>query len=356
MANPLVKPAATPLGAHADTADMTPLVAATATGIAACNRIILDRMQSDIPLIPQLAGHLIAAGGKRMRPMLVLAGQAAAQDTASKQADQHAAKLAAAIEFIHTATLLHDDVIDESDMRRNHKTASAIWGNAASVLVGDFLFARAFALLVEVGNSGVLQLVAAAAARITEGEIAQMLMVGKPEASMEAYLRVIQSKTAELFAAAAESGALVGGADKDLATALRDYGMALGMAFQIADDALDYVSDSGVMGKTAGDDFREGKITMPVLLAYQRGDGKQRQFWRQWLGEKAGKAKGETEDARTAFAEAQGLLTQHGIIDACLAEAEKYASGAIACLDGVPDSPIRTALTAAARFVAGRDR
>ena len=349
MAKALIKPAPAPQADMA--ADMSPLVEATATGIAACNRIIMQRMQSDIPLIPELAGHLIAAGGKRMRPMLVLAGSQAAAINGTEAATAKAIKLAAAIEFIHTATLLHDDVIDESDMRRNHKTASAIWGNEASVLVGDFLFARAFELLVEAGNAEVLQRVANAAARITEGEIAQMLMAGKPDAGMADYWRVVQAKTAELFAAATECGSLVAAAKPSLAKALRDYGMALGMAFQIADDALDYVSDSEVIGKTPGDDFREGKITMPVLLAWQRGDGKERAFWQQWLG---GDSQQKEKRRAGALAAAQMILSRHNVIADCLAEADRYASQAVACLADLPQSPIRQALTAAALFAARR--
>lgn len=363
MANPQPK-------LETNLADMTALVAATKTGLRVCNRIIMQRLASEIPLIPELASHLIAAGGKRMRPMLVLAGFAIARSEhenagarSEKQAGvEEAAKLAAAVEFIHSATLLHDDVIDESDMRRNNKTASAIWGNEVSVLVGDFLFARAFELMVEVGNAAVLGRVAATACRITEGEIAQLLMVGKVDASMAEYLKVIRAKTAELFAAACASGGLLAGGSEAVVAGLDTYGMELGMAFQIADDALDYASSEGAMGKQAGDDFREGKITLPVLLAWQKGGAREKAFWQKWLGGEAGEAESKAaggdgkQQKSAAFAEAVDIIAQHGVIAECIATAEGHATAAVAALNDLADSPMREALASAAMFAVHRRR
>ena len=355
-------------------ADMTALVAATKDGLRVCNRIIMQRLESEIPLIPELASHLIAAGGKRMRPMLVLAGfglaqnaRAGANASVSAGAEgkhrgktggsvEEAAKLAAAVEFIHSATLLHDDVIDESDMRRNNKTASAIWGNEVSVLVGDFLFARAFELMVEVGNAAVLGRVAATACRITEGEIAQLLMVGKVDASMADYLKVIRAKTAELFAVACASGGLLAGGSEAVVAGLNTYGMELGMAFQIADDALDYGRGEEAMGKQAGDDFREGKITLPVLLAWQRGSVAERRVWQKWPGGD-GKVGGKAgDDKQAAFAKALDIIAQHDVIAECIAAAENHAEAAIAALGDLADSPMRQALAAAALFAVHRNR
>ena len=327
-------------------AGLEPLIAITKAGMQATNAIIVARMQSEIDLIPTLAGHLIAAGGKRMRPMLTLAGASLAG--ASQNQMDNAARLAASVEFIHTATLLHDDVIDESDMRRGNKTASAIWGNEASVLVGDFLFARAFELMVETGEITVLGRLAAAAARITEGEIAQMLLAGNPGAARADYFRVIEAKTAELFAAAAETGAMIGGADKALSDDMRSYGMALGIAFQITDDALDYAASSDDMGKAVGDDFKEGKITLPVILAWQDGDEAERSFWRKCLQE------GEIGDSD--LQEALAILEKHNAITRSLAEARQHAEAAAALAQTWPflSNGTAEALVAAARFAAER--
>jgi len=305
------------------------------------NAIIVDRMQSEIELIPTLAGHLVASGGKRMRPMLTLAGAMMADG----QTDL-AAKLAAAVEFIHTATLLHDDVIDASDLRRGKATANAIWGNEASVLVGDFLFARAFELMVETGNIEVLGKLAAASARITEGEISQMLIAGKPDTAVENYLTVIIGKTAELFAAAAETGAMVAGGDTGLAGIMRQYGMELGIAFQIADDALDYQADQSALGKTVGDDFAEGKTTLPVMIAYGDGTAEEKEFWQRTIG------KGQIEDGD--LAEAQHLLMRHDAIGRALTHARTHAESAARKLETLPGSDIRDALIEAASFAASR--
>ncbi len=322
---------------------LLPLIELTAAPMADVNAIIIARMQSEIDLIPSLAGHLIASGGKRIRPMAVLA---AAELNGGMS--HNAAKLAAAVEFIHTATLLHDDVIDASSLRRGQQTANAIWGNEASVLVGDFLFARAFELMVETGNLDVLGRLARASSVISEGEIQQLLIAGVPDTDIADYLRVIIGKTAELFAAAAESGALISGGDAANCDALRDYGMALGIAFQIADDALDYAADEADLGKTVGDDFAEGKITLPVMLAYGAGDDTERKFWHRTLA--------DGDISPTDLAEAQRLLVRHNAIALALTEAEGYADKAEKSLAIFPDSPARNSLILAARFAAYRNQ
>ncbi|MGB1871613.1 MAG: polyprenyl synthetase family protein, partial [Candidatus Puniceispirillaceae bacterium] len=246
------------------TPSLTPLVTMLATDMELVNATILARMDSNIPLIPQLAGHLIAAGGKRMRPMMTVAGALLGSRDATIR--EPAIKLATAVEFIHSATLLHDDVIDESALRRGRDTANALWGNDASVLVGDFLFARAFELMVEAGDMTVLGRLASAAARITEGEIKQMAITGQPDTSPDDYYDVIEGKTAVLFSAAAAAGIEITGASAAQVESLRVYGMKLGMAFQIMDDALDYTASADEMGKNAGDDFADQKITLPTIL------------------------------------------------------------------------------------------
>jgi octaprenyl-diphosphate synthase len=315
--------------------------------MADVNSIIIDRMQSEIDLIPTLAGHLVSSGGKRIRPMLTLAG---AMMVDRRLDDAHirmnAAKLSAAVEFIHTATLLHDDVIDESSMRRGNKTANAIWGNEASVLVGDFLFARAFELMVEAGNVDVLGRLSKASARITEGEIQQMLIAGKPDSDIDAYLSVIVGKTAELFAAATEAGGMIADGESVLNTALRDYGMALGIAFQITDDALDYAADEGALGKTVGDDFSEGKTTLPVMMAYHDGDADEKTFWVRTL------ADGDIRDGD--LAEAQRLMKKHDTITRSLVEARKYAELAEQHLSSLVPNDARDGLIETARFAALR--
>ncbi|MCE2518142.1 MAG: polyprenyl synthetase family protein [Alphaproteobacteria bacterium] len=337
-------------------ASLDPIIALTRDGMTAVNSIIVDRMQSEIDLIPQLAGHLVASGGKRIRPMLTLASAMMAGET--PEAKANAAKLAAAVEFIHTATLLHDDVIDESNMRRGQQTANAIWGNEASVLVGDFLFARAFELMVETGNIHVLGRLSNASARITEGEIQQLMIAGKPDTDIDDYLSVIIGKTAELFAAAAEAGGMIAGGDdalnntlnnalnNALPNALKDYGMALGIAFQITDDALDYDADETRLGKNVGDDFAEGKTTLPVMMAYHDGDADEKAFWQRTLGD------GDIGDGDLAHA--QALITKHDTISRSLAEARRHAEAAEQCLAPFPASPARDGLMEAARFAASR--
>lgn len=259
----------------------TPLEALTALvgeDLDRVNQVILAKMQSDVVLIPQLAGHLVAAGGKRLRPMLTLASA----KLCGYEGDRHV-NLAACVEFIHTATLLHDDVVDASNLRRGNATANSLWGNQASVLVGDFLFSRAFQLMVGDGSLDVLRILSDASAVIAEGEVMQLSTSNDTATSEETYLEVVTAKTAALFAAACEIGAVVAARPQREWTALRGYGKNLGIAFQLVDDALDYSATQATLGKTVGDDFREGKITLPVVLAYARASDEERRFWRRTL-------------------------------------------------------------------------
>jgi octaprenyl-diphosphate synthase len=317
------------------------LMALTAPGLTAVNHVIIDRMQSPVALIPELAGHLIAGGGKRLRPMLTL-GCAELLEYGGKR--HH--KLAAAVEFIHTATLLHDDVVDASGLRRGKATANRLWGNPASVLVGDFLFSRSFELMVEDGSLKVLKILSGAAAIIAEGEVAQLTAQRDVETSEDRYLEIITAKTAALFAAACQIAAVV--AERDLAAeaALEAYGRNLGIAFQLVDDAIDYVSDADTMGKDTGDDFRDGKITLPVILAYARGNEEEREFWRLAM---SGRAAGDAELERAS----QLLAQTHAIADT-LARARHYGARAIDALAGFPNGPARAALTETVEFAIAR--
>ncbi|HYH17751.1 MAG TPA: polyprenyl synthetase family protein, partial [Azospirillum sp.] len=262
------------------TTPLDDLTALVDDDLKAVNELIIAKMQSSVELIPQLAGYLIAAGGKRLRPVLTLA----AARMCGYQGENHK-MLATVVEFIHTATLLHDDVVDESDLRRGLASANAVFGNKASVLVGDFLFSRAFELMVEVGSLDVLRILSRASAVIAEGEVLQLQTTNDTETSEQAYLEVIKGKTAELFAAACRVGAVVAGRPQAEEMALYDYGMNLGIAFQLVDDVLDYSAKQAKLGKTVGDDFREGKITLPVVLAFRRGNDEERAFWRRAMEE-----------------------------------------------------------------------
>ena len=330
---------------HSELVSLDPLVNLLADDMEAVNAMILQRLASDVPLIPELAGHLIAAGGKRIRPMMTLAGAQIVGGSA------HAVGLATAVEFIHSATLLHDDVIDESNLRRGRDSANALWGNEASVLVGDFLFARAFELMVEAGDITVLGQLAHASARITEGEIKQMTIAGMPDTPQDAYFDVITGKTAILFAAAAAAGAKLAGANDGDVAVMHDYGLQLGLAFQIMDDAMDYGVSSSAMGKNTGDDFIDQKITLPVILAWQDGDANDHEFWQRTMGD------GNFADGDLATA--QAILASHDAIDRSIAIAGDYANAAIAALSrlsspGQSQMPIIAALGAAARFSAAR--
>lgn len=306
------------------------------------NSTILEHMQSPVHLIPQLAGHLIAAGGKRVRPMLTLGTAALCQYSGERHI-----KLAACVEFIHTATLLHDDVVDESELRRGQETANALWGNQASVLVGDFLFSRSFQLMVTDGSLHVLKLLSNASAVIAEGEVHQLLTTNDTTTSEADYLEVIQSKTAELFSAAARIGAVVADRPKIEEEALASYGTSLGVAFQLVDDALDYSARQVELGKTVGDDFSEGKITLPVILAFRRGTQEERKFWRRCL-EEVRQEKGDLERA-------QSLIKHYSSSEDTIARARHYAAIARDSLDLFPDGEAKHALTEVVDFCVERE-
>jgi octaprenyl-diphosphate synthase len=307
------------------------LVALCADDIKAVNETIVRRMHSQVALIPQLASHIVAAGGKRMRPMLTLA----AARMCGYRGDRHI-ELAACVEFIHTATLLHDDVVDESDLRRGRATANAVWGNKPSVLVGDFLFSRAFQLLVEDGSLAVLAILSKASATLAEGEVLQLITANDTETSEKAYLEVVTAKTAALFAAACRVGAAVAERPKAEEDALETYGLNLGIAFQLVDDVLDYGATAAEMGKNTGDDFRDGKITLPVVLSFLRGDETERAFWRRTL------EKLEQNDAD--FAYAIELMRKHKALDDTIERARHYARIARDALGIFADGPEKRAL------------
>jgi len=305
------------------------------------NQVILDRMASRVELIPQLAGHIIASGGKRLRPMLTLAGARMCGFTGNRHI-----QLAACVEFIHTATLLHDDVVDESDLRRGSATANVVWGNQASVLVGDFLFSRAFQLMVEDGSLEVLRILSSASAIIAEGEVLQLITSNDTATSEDAYLEVITAKTAALFAAACRVGAVVADRPKVEAEALESFGRNLGIAFQLVDDALDYSAKQATLGKNIGDDFKEGKITLPVVLAYRRGDQSEREFWRRTLE--------SVEQQADDLARAQGLMEKHGALRDTIERARHYGAMARDALALFPDSEIKQALSESIEFCIDR--
>ncbi len=317
------------------------MIALVAEDMNSVNAVILDRMQSRIPLIPELAGHLIASGGKRMRPMLTLA---CARLLDYPGARHH--KLAAAVEFIHTATLLHDDVVDGSGMRRGRKTANIIWGNSASVLVGDFLFTRSFELMVEDGSLKVLKILSNASAVIAEGEVSQLSAQRRIETDEEHYLDIIGAKTAALFAAACRIAAVVAERDEAQELALDAYGRYLGIAFQLVDDAIDYASDGATMGKDTGDDFRDGKVTLPVILSYARGNEEDRAFW------KAAIAGHRTSDEDLAHA--TELMHQTGAIADTLTRARHYGQRAIDALGPFANGKAKEALVEAVEFAIAR--
>ena len=309
--------------------------------LKAVNALILKRMQSPVTLIPQVAGHIIAAGGKRLRPMLTLATARLCGYTG----ERHIA-LAACVEFIHTATLLHDDVVDESDLRRGLDTANAVWGNKPSVLVGDFLFSRAFQLMVEDGSLEVLKILSNASAVIAEGEVRQLITSNNTATSEEDYLEVIRSKTAALFAAACRIGAVIADRPLSEAEALGRYGRSLGIAFQLVDDVLDYQARQAELGKTVGDDFREGKITLPVVLAYQRANDDEKAFWRRCLE--------DLEQNDDDLGQAIALMERDGTLDDSLEQARRYADEARRALSVFPNTAERQALAEVVDFCVER--
>lgn len=328
-------------GAAARESSLDRLMALVQDDLTRTNQHIVDNMQSPVVLIPQLAGHLIAAGGKRMRPVLTLASA----QLCGYSGERHVA-LAACVEFIHTATLLHDDVVDESDLRRGQASANAIWGNEASVLVGDFLFSRSFQLMTADGSLDVLRILSGASAVIAEGEVLQLMTANDPRTTEQAYLDVIQSKTACLFAAATRIGAVVADRPRAEEDALESYGMNLGIAFQLIDDVLDYSADQRALGKTVGDDFRDGKVTLPMILAYRRGDETERAFWNRTIAEQD-QSDGDLE-------EAMRLMTAHGTLKDTVDRARHYSSVARDALGIFPDGDMKSAMTNLVDFVIDR--
>lgn len=298
----------------------------------ATNKMIIKRLDSEVSVIPKVANYIIAAGGKRLRPLLTLA--------CSKAFDADMAKahlLAAAVEFIHTATLLHDDVVDESDQRRGQASSHLVFGNETAVLVGDFLFARSFELMVETDRIGVLEILSKASAIITEGEVKQLTTARNMDTSLEDYFKVINGKTAALFAAACSVGPLIAGHDKNIQKKLHDYGLNLGMAFQITDDVLDYSANQDKLGKEVGDDFREGKMTLPVILSLQKASGDEKAFWSRVIK--------SPENIRPEdFPKAQNMLVSHGVYDDALKIASEHTQRAADSLSVVPESPVKTQL------------
>lgn len=317
------------------------LMAIVENDMAKVNEIILDKARSDVELIPELARYLIDSGGKRMRPMLTIA----AAQLCGYQGLGHV-KLAASVEFMHTATLLHDDVVDESDLRRGKKSARLLWGNEASVLVGDYLLGQAFKMMVDVGSMGALAILSNAAVVIAEGEVLQLSLANDTDTTESDYLKVINAKTAELFAAATEVGGIIAGRSPEEQAALRAYGQNLGLAFQLIDDALDYSGEQAKLGKSVGDDFREGKITLPVVLAFKNGSDEERQFWRRTLQD----SDIREDDLDTAISH----VSKSGAIDETIERARRYGSLASEALDIFPDGPEKTALADAVEFCISR--
>ena len=318
------------------------LQAALADDLDTVGALIRDRMASrHAPRIPEVTAHLVEAGGKRIRPMLTLA---AARLCGYDGADH--CKLAATVEFIHTATLLHDDVVDESAKRRGRPTANLLWDNKSSVLVGDYLFARAFQLMVETQNLRVLDILSNAAATIAEGEVLQLTAAMNLATTEVIYLQVIRGKTAALFEAACEVGGVIAGQDDSVVAALAAYGDGLGVAFQMADDLLDWGGASGTLGKNTGDDFRERKLTLPVIRAVARADAAERAFWTRTI------EKGDQQDGDLDHA--LGLLRRHGTLEETRDAAMGHAAAAREALDALPDDPLREMMADLADYVVAR--
>lgn len=337
-----LNPEGQPEGPKAGHNALEALTALVADDLEVCNRLIIERMHSQVELIPQLAGYIVAGGGKRLRPVLTLASAR----LCGYRGERHA-MLAACVEFIHTATLLHDDVVDESDLRRGRASANAVFGNKASVLVGDFLFSRAFQLMVEDGSLDVLRILSNASAVIAEGEVLQLTTTNDTATTEDAYLSVIRAKTAELFAAACRIGAVVAGRPAADEEALTGYGLNLGIAFQLVDDVLDYSARQARLGKTVGDDFREGKITLPVVLAFQRGGEEERRFWRRTME--------ETDQHDGDLEQAIALMQRHGALTETVERARAYAALAREALAPLSGGPFGGALLDVLDFVVDRE-
>ena len=317
------------------------LIALTRDDMGKVNELILSKAGSHVELIPQIANHLISSGGKRLRPMLTLA----AARMFGYRGEGHV-KLAASVEFMHTATLLHDDVVDESDLRRGRRTARMIWGNQASVLVGDYLLGQAFRMMVEVGSLEALDILSSAASVIAEGEVMQLGVSKNLETTEDDYLSVIKAKTAALFSAAGEVGPVVAGGSANDKAALRSYGINLGLAFQLVDDALDYGGKASDLGKNVGDDFREGKVTLPVILSYRRGSAEERAFWKSAIEE------AQTDDA--ALEKAIGLMHRHNSIADTIARARHFGEIARDALAPLAKTAEKDALVEVIDFCIGR--
>ncbi|MCI5076667.1 polyprenyl synthetase family protein [Oricola sp.] len=331
-----------PLGENKpEAASIAALSALVKSGMERVNELILSKAGSDVEMIPEVANHLISSGGKRLRPMITLA----AADMFGYRGEGHV-KLATSVEFMHTATLLHDDVVDESDMRRSKPTARMIWGNQASVLVGDFLLGQAFKMMVEVGSLDALDVLSTAASVIAEGEVMQLAAAKNLETTEDEYLAVIKAKTAALFSAAAEVGPIIAGASKSERAALRSYGLNLGLAFQLVDDALDYGGNAKDLGKNTGDDFREGKITLPVVLAYRRGTDAERDFW------KAGIEKGE--NGNRELETARSLMLKYAALPDTIQRARHFGEIARDALAPLKPSPQKDALLDVVEFCISR--
>jgi octaprenyl-diphosphate synthase len=317
------------------------LVELVAADMERVNATILSRTGSEVTMIPEVANHLIESGGKRLRPMLTLA-----MARLAGYAGEGHVKLAAAVEFMHTATLLHDDVVDEREMRRGKLPTRLLWGNEASVLVGDFLLGQAFKMMVEVGSLRSLEILSSAAAVIAEGEVMQLSAAKNTATTEDEYLTVIRAKTAELFAAACEVGPALGGRSKDEQSACRSFGMNLGIAFQLVDDALDYGGKAAKLGKNVGDDFREGKITLPVVLSFRRGSESERAFWRRAL-EQGNSTEADLEQAIA-------LMARHRALEDTVQRARHYGAIAKDALALFPGSPMKEALEEAVEFCIAR--
>lgn len=318
------------------------LATALSEDLEAVNALIRERMASEhAPRIPEVSAHLIEAGGKRLRPMLTLASAHVCGYTGA-----HHIHLAATVEFIHTATLLHDDVVDESGQRRGRPTANLLWDNKSSVLVGDYLFARSFQLMVETGSLRVLDILSNAAATIAEGEVLQLTAAQDLSTGEDTYLKIVRGKTAALFSAATEVGGVIAKQPEDVVRALFTYGDALGIAFQIADDLLDYGGDAKATGKNVGDDFRERKVTLPLIKAYARANDEERAFWQRVI------AAGDQRDGDLDHA--LELMARHDALALARADALDWSAKARAALDAVPDHPLRGTLSDLADYVVAR--
>ncbi|AQX19367.1 polyprenyl synthetase family protein [Bartonella sp. WD16.2] len=317
------------------------LINLTKDNMECVNQLIISMVQADVEMIPEICNYLISSGGKRLRPMITLA----AADMFGYQGDGHI-KLATAIEFMHTATLLHDDVVDESNLRRGKSTARMIWGNKASVLVGDFLLGQAFKMIVDVGSMEALTILANTAAIIAEGEVMQLAAAQNIETNISDYLKIINAKTAALFSAAAEVGPIIAGYGHEERLALREYGTSLGLAFQLVDDALDYSGNAKHLGKNVGDDFREGKITMPVILSYTRGSAIEKAFWKQALE--------NNNNNDESLAHAQHLMEKHDSLTDTIEQARIYGARAIDALSPMKESPQKNAFIEIVDFCIAR--